>query len=90
MPSRGPNVFDKMLKESCPYHKGRVKHTLEDCDMLWHFYNKPDPSIDDDKKKCPDDKGDDQREEFLDVHNFFMIFGGQIANLFARQRKQEW
>jgi hypothetical protein len=27
---RGPNVFDKMLKESCPYHKGPVKHTLEE------------------------------------------------------------
>jgi hypothetical protein len=32
-----------MLKQSCPYHKGVVKHALEECDMLWCFYNKPDP-----------------------------------------------
>jgi hypothetical protein len=29
-PSRGANAFDKMLKESCPYHRGPVKHTLEE------------------------------------------------------------
>jgi hypothetical protein len=23
-----------MLKESCPYHKGPIKHTLGECDML--------------------------------------------------------
>jgi hypothetical protein len=33
-PPGGANVFDKMLKESCPYHRGPVKHTLEECDML--------------------------------------------------------
>jgi hypothetical protein len=29
-PPGGANLFDKMLKESCPYHQGPVKHTLED------------------------------------------------------------
>jgi hypothetical protein len=33
-PPGGVNTFDKMLKESCPYHRGPVKHTLEECDML--------------------------------------------------------
>jgi hypothetical protein len=28
-PPEGANLFDKMLKESCPYHQGPVKHTLE-------------------------------------------------------------
>jgi hypothetical protein len=28
-PPGGANLFDKMLKESCPYHQGPVKHTLE-------------------------------------------------------------
>jgi hypothetical protein len=32
-----------MLKESCPYHKGPIKHTLGECDMLRCFYNKPGP-----------------------------------------------
>jgi hypothetical protein len=27
-PPGGANAFDKMLKESCPYHRGPVKHTL--------------------------------------------------------------
>jgi hypothetical protein len=33
-PPGGANLFDKMLKESCPYHQGPVKHTLEKCVML--------------------------------------------------------
>jgi hypothetical protein len=32
-PSGGVNTFDKMLKESCPYHMGPAKHTLEECDI---------------------------------------------------------
>jgi hypothetical protein len=31
---RGPpdgGIFDKMLKEPCPYHKGPMNHNLEDC-----------------------------------------------------------
>jgi len=34
---RGPRegaIFDKMLKEPCPYHKGGANHKLEDCRML--------------------------------------------------------
>jgi hypothetical protein len=30
-PPGGANLFDKMLKESFPYHQGPVKHTLEEC-----------------------------------------------------------
>jgi hypothetical protein len=33
-PLRGPGVFDKMLKESCPYHKGSVKHSHGECAVL--------------------------------------------------------
>jgi hypothetical protein len=29
-PPGGAILFDKMLKESCPYHQGPVKHTLEE------------------------------------------------------------
>jgi hypothetical protein len=42
-PPGGANMFDKMLKESCPYHRGPVKHTLEECDMLQHYFNKAGP-----------------------------------------------
>jgi hypothetical protein len=43
-PPGGANAFDKMLKESCPYHWGPVKHTLKECDMLWRYFNKAGPS----------------------------------------------
>jgi hypothetical protein len=43
-PPGGVNTFDKMLKESCPYHRGPVKHTLEECDMLRRYFIKAGPS----------------------------------------------
>ena len=33
-PPGGGGLFDDMLKKPCPYHKGKVNHTLEECDML--------------------------------------------------------
>jgi hypothetical protein len=35
-PSGG--IFDKMLKEPYPYHKGPTKHNLEDCHMLRRYF----------------------------------------------------
>jgi hypothetical protein len=43
-PPGGAGAFDKMLKQSCPYHRGPVKHTLEECDMLRRYFNKARPS----------------------------------------------
>jgi hypothetical protein len=37
-------MLDKMLKESCPYRRGPIKHTLEECDMLQRYFNKAGPS----------------------------------------------
>jgi hypothetical protein len=42
-PPGGANLFDKMLKESCPYHQGPVKHTLEECVMLRCYFHKAGP-----------------------------------------------
>jgi hypothetical protein len=39
-PPGGANLFDKMLKESCPYHQGPIKHTLEECVMLRCYFHK--------------------------------------------------
>lgn len=74
-PIKGPGIFDKMLKESFPYHKGLVKHSLGECDMLRRFYNKPDPSAEGGNKKAPGD-GDDKGDGFPDIHNWYMIFVG--------------
>lgn len=79
-------MFDKKLKESRLYHKGPIKHTIEECDMLQRYFNKPNPSADEGKKKSTGDKGDNKGKEFLDVHNYFMIFDGPTVNLSARQQ----
>jgi hypothetical protein len=76
----------KMLKESYPYHRGPVKHTLEECDMLRCYFNKAGPSAEGGKDQGNNKKGGD-KEEFPEVHNCFMIYGGQMANASARHRK---
>ena len=39
-PRGGGGLFDDMLKKPCPYHKGRVNHTLKECDMLRKYFNR--------------------------------------------------
>ena len=56
-PPGGVNTFDKMLKESCPYHRGPVKHTLEECDMLRCYFNKAGPSAEGGKDQGNNKKG---------------------------------
>jgi hypothetical protein len=82
-------MFDKMLKESCPYHQGLVKHTLEECVMLRRYFHKAEPPAGDGKGQDNNKKEDDKEEEFPEVHGCFMIYGGQVANALARHRKQE-
>jgi hypothetical protein len=77
-----------MLKELCPYHRGPVKHTLEECDMLRRYFNKAGPSVEGGKDQG-NNKGGDKEEEVPEVHNCFMIYGGQVANASARHHKQE-
>jgi len=74
-----------MLKKPCPYHKGSVNHTLEQCDMLRKYFNRL-VRKDDDKKKDAEDKGGDG---YPLVDNVFFIFGRATANLTPRQRKHE-
>jgi hypothetical protein len=88
-PPGGVNTFDKMLKESCPYHRGPVKHTLEECDMLRRYFIKAGPSAEGGKDQGNNKKGGDKDEEFPKVRDCFMIYGGQVANASARHRKQE-
>jgi hypothetical protein len=78
-----------MLKEPCPYHQGPVKHTLEECVMLRCYFHKTGPQAEDGKGHDNDRKEGGKEEEFLEVHNCFMIYGGQAANASARHRKQE-
>jgi hypothetical protein len=56
-PPGGVNTFDKMFKESCPYHRGPVKHTLEECDMLRRYFIKAGSSIEGGKDQGNNKKG---------------------------------
>jgi hypothetical protein len=88
-PPGGVNLFDKMLKEPCPYHHGPVKHTLEECAMLRRHFHKAGPPTEGGRARDDDKKEDHKAGEFLEVHDCFMIYGGQVANASARHRKQE-
>jgi hypothetical protein len=88
-PPGGANLFDKLLKESCPYHQGPVKHTLGECVMLRRYFHKAGPLAGDGKGQDNNKKEGDKEEEFLEVHGCFMIYGGQVAKASARHRKQE-
>jgi hypothetical protein len=88
-PPGGANLFDKMLKEPCPYHQGPVKHTLEECVMLRRHFHRAGPPAEGGRAHNNDKKEDHKAEEFPKVHGCFMIYGGQVANASARHRKQE-
>jgi hypothetical protein len=88
-PPGGAKLFDKMLKESCPYHQGPVKHTFEECVMLRRYFHKVGPPAEGGKDQGNNKKEGDKEEEFPEVHGCFMIYGGQVANASARHRKQE-
>jgi hypothetical protein len=81
---RGPpsgGIFDKMLKEPCPYHKGPTNHNLEDCHMLRRYFESLGIKKDD-KKEAP--KGDDKDEGFPEIHDCFMIYRGPSMRLSTR------
>jgi hypothetical protein len=88
-PPGGANLFDKMLKESCPYHQGPVKHTLKECVMLRRYFHKAGPPAEGGKGQDNNKKEGDKAEEFPEVHGCFMIYGGHVANASARHRKPE-
>jgi hypothetical protein len=88
-PPGGANLFDKMLKEPCPYHQGPVKHTLEECAMLRCHFHKVGPPVGGGRAYNNDKKKDHKVGEFPEVHDCFMIYGGQVANASARHHKQE-
>jgi hypothetical protein len=78
-----------MLKESCPYHQGPVKHTLEECIMLRRYFHKVGHPAEGGKGQDNDKKEGDKAKGFPEVHGCFMIYGGQVANASAWHRKQE-
>jgi len=75
-------VFDKMLKELCPYHKGGANHKLEDCRMLKKYCDSLGLKKDDQKKDRGDDKGGSKDDEgFSIVDDCYMIYSGPSMQL---------
>jgi hypothetical protein len=86
---RGPpggGIFDKILKEPCPYHKGPTNHNLEDRHMLRKYFESLGIKKDD-KRENP--KGDDKDEGFPEIHDCFMIYGEPSTRLSTWQHKRE-
>jgi hypothetical protein len=59
-PPGGANLFDKMLKEPCPYHQGPIKHTLEECAMLCRHFHKAEPPAESGRARDDNKKEDHQ------------------------------
>jgi hypothetical protein len=57
--------------------------------MLRRYFHKTGPPAEGGKDQGNNKKEDDKEEEFPEVHDCFMIYGGQVANASARHRKQE-
>jgi hypothetical protein len=57
--------------------------------MLRRYFIKAGPSAEGGKDQGNNKKGGDKEEEFSEVRDCFMIYGGQVANASARHRKQE-
>jgi hypothetical protein len=77
-----------MLNEPCTYHKGPTNHNLEDCHMLWKYFESLGIKKDN-KKEDPKEKDDDKDEGFPGNHDCFMIYGGPSKHLSTCQRKRE-
>jgi len=90
---RGPPegaIFDKMLNEPCPYHKGQANHKFEDCRMLKKYFDSLGLKKDDQRKDKGDDKSRNKEDEgFPAVHDCYMIYGGPSTQLTLRQQKRE-
>jgi len=83
-------VFDKMLKEPCPYHKGEANHKLEDCRMLKKYFDSVGLKKDDQRKDKSDDKGGSKDDEgFPAVNDCYMIYSGPLTQLTSREHKRE-
>jgi hypothetical protein len=57
--------------------------------MLRRYFHKVGPPSEDGKGQDNDKKEVNKAEEFPEVHDCFMIYGGQVANASARHRKKE-
>jgi hypothetical protein len=75
------HVFEDLRKPKAP------NSTLEECVKLRHYFHKVGPPAEGGRAHDNDKKEGHKAEEFPEVHDCFMIYGGQVANASARHRK---
>jgi hypothetical protein len=61
----------------------------DDDNLIIHNFHKVGPPAEGGESQDNDKKEGDKAEEFPEVHDCFMIYGGQVANASARHHKQE-
>ena len=93
---RGPlagAIFDKMLKEPCPYHEGGANNKLEDCRMLKKHFDSlgfKKEARNDQKKRKERRQGERQRRRrFPSCPRLLHDLRWTSTQLTARQRKRE-
>ena len=57
--------------------------------MLWRHFHRAGPPAEGGRAHNNDKREDHKAEEFPEVHDCFIIYGGQAANASARHRQLE-
>jgi hypothetical protein len=88
-PPGGANLFNKMLRSRAPIIRVPSSTPLRSASCFGATSTRPGPRRKVAKGHDNDKKEGHKAEEFPEVHDCFMIYGGQVANASARHCKQE-
>src|SRR5688572_11597980 len=83
-----PISSTKCSRSRAPIIRGPSSTPSRSVSCFGHFH-KGGPPAEGGRAHNNDKKEDRKAEEFPEVHDCFMIYGGQVANASARHRKQE-
>ena len=90
-PQQGlPDHFNKLMDSPCTNHAYPVKHLYKDCELLKCFLRQADGPKEGDGKEAAAKKGGavgKDGDDFPDLEECFMIFGGSDAIHSKRQHK---
>ena len=90
-PQQGlPNHFDKLMGSPCINHAYPVKHLYKDCELLKRFLRQAGGPKEGDGKEATAKKGGaagKDGDNFLDLEECIMIFGGSDTICSKRQHK---
>jgi hypothetical protein len=88
-PPGGPARSTRCSRSRAPVTRVPSSTPLKNVSCSGTTSIRPGPPAEDGKSQGNNKKEGDKEEEFPEIHNCFMIYGGQVANASARHRKQE-